>query len=147
MAQQFAQGFALLVGVGQSAYAPWSLPVTVKDAQAIRAVLTDPQLCAYPADHVRLLHDEGATRAAILDGLDWLAQQVAADLHATAIVYFSGHGWLKKRSNRYFLIPHDIEPHDIPKSGLSAEALTGALRRVKAERLLVIIDCCHAEGM
>jgi esterase/lipase superfamily enzyme len=147
MSERFAQGYALLVGVGQSTYAPWSLPVTVKDAEAIQAVLIDPTLCAYPAEHVRLLHDEGATRASILKGLEWLAKQVAGDRRATAVVYFSGHGWLKKRLNHYFLIPHDIDPYDIPASGLSAEAFTSALRKVKAERLLTIVDCCHAEGM
>jgi hypothetical protein len=39
--------------------------------QALRAALVDPQLCGYPDDteHIRLLHDQGATRQAILDGL------------------------------------------------------------------------------
>src|SRR5271165_3479883 len=110
MAESFAQGYALLVGIGQTDYEKWSLPVTVKDAQAIRAVLTDPGLCAYPDDHVHILHDQGATRDTILEGLDWLAQRVAAEAHATAVVYFSGHGWLKKRPSRYFLIPHDVDP-------------------------------------
>ncbi len=149
MAETFAQGYALLIGVGQSAYAPWSLPVTVKDARAIRAVLVDPSLCAYPEDgrHVHLLHDEQATGEAILEGLDWLAREVATEPGATAIVYFSGHGWLEEPTGRYFLIPHDVEPHDIPGSAIPAEAFIEALRRVKAERLLAIVDACHAEGM
>ena len=73
MPNAFTHGYALLVGVGQSAYPPWSLPVTVKDIQAIRAILTDPHR-AYPGDdrHIRLIHDKTATRAAILDGLAWL---------------------------------------------------------------------------
>jgi uncharacterized caspase-like protein len=147
MAEAFSQGYALLVGVGQSAYTPWSLPVTVKDAQAIRAVLTDPSLCAYPDDHIRLLHDEQATRHAILEGLDWLARQVAAEPHATAVVHFSGHGWLEEPTGRYFLIPHDVDPLDIPGSAVPAEAFIEALREIKAERLLTIVDACHAEGM
>ena len=53
-----------------------------------------PGLCGSPADHIRLLHDADATRQAILDGLAWLAGQAAADGDATAVVYFSGHGWL-----------------------------------------------------
>jgi hypothetical protein len=147
MAATFSQGYALLVGVGQSAYTPWSLPVTVKDARAIRAILTDPNLCAYPDDRIRLLHDEQATRKAIVDGLDWLARQVAAEPHATAVVCFAGHGWLEEPTSRYFLIPHDIDPLDIPGSALPAEAFIEALRKVKAERLLTIVDACHAEGM
>jgi hypothetical protein len=147
MAETFAQGYALLIGVGQSAYAPWSLPVTVKDARAIRAVLTDPGLCGYPEDHVRVVHDRQATRTAILDGLDWLARQVAVDPRASAVVSFAGHGWLEATAGRYFLVPHDIDPLDIPGSALAAEAFIAALRQVKAERLLAIVDACHAEGM
>ena len=77
MPNAFTHGYALLVGVGESAYLAWSLPVTVKDTQAIRAILTDPNLCAYPGDdrHIRLNHDKTATRAAILDGLAWLKAQ------------------------------------------------------------------------
>ena len=37
----------------------WSLPVTVNDARAIQAILTDPGLCTYLDDHVQILHDEG----------------------------------------------------------------------------------------
>jgi uncharacterized caspase-like protein len=148
MTETFSQGYALLIGVGQSAYAPWSLPVTVGDARAIRDVLIDPNHCAYPDDgrHVHLLHDELATRDAILEGLEGLAQQVAADPQATAVVYFSGHGWLEEPAGRYFLIPHDVS-FDIPGSAIPAEMFIEALRRVKAERLLAIIDACHAEGM
>jgi esterase/lipase superfamily enzyme len=147
MAEIFAQGFALIVGVGQTHYEKWSLPVTVKDAQAIQTVLTDPGLCAYPDEHVRLLHDQGATRDAVVEGLDWLAQQVSAEPHATAVVYFSGHGWLQKRRSSYYLITHDVDPLDIAGSAIPAESFIKSLRHVKAERLLTIIDCCHAEGM
>ena len=147
MSNAFPHGYALLIGVGASAYTPWSLPVTVKDVQALRAVLTDPTLCGYPADHIRLLHDAGATRQAILDGLGWLARQVAADGDATAVVYFSGHGWLNEATGRYYLIPHDVEPFNLAGSALAAETFTEALRKVSARRLLVLMDCCHAAGM
>ena len=71
MPNLFTHGYALLVGVGESAYPKWSLPVTVKDAQALQDILTDANLCAYPddGDHIRLLHDDGATRNAILDAI------------------------------------------------------------------------------
>lgn len=55
----------------------------MRDVQALAAALTDPDLCAYPEAHLRLLHDAGATRQAILDGLAWLAAQAAADPDAT----------------------------------------------------------------
>ena len=149
MAQTFSHGYALLVGVGATAYSPWSLPVTVKDVQAVKKVLTDPALCGYPDDnkHVRVLHDQTANRSAIVDGLNWLKVQAAADAEATAVVFYSGHGWLDHANGRYYLIPHDVKPHNIPDSALPAEDFTAALGEVKARRLLAIIDSCHAQGM
>jgi hypothetical protein len=145
----FTHGYALLVGVGETAYPKWSLPVTVKDVRAIRSILTNPNLCAYPDDegHIRLLHDDGSKRSDILDGLAWLKEQAAADPEATIVVYYSGHGWLDSSTGGYYLIPHDIEPFDIPGSALAAQAFTEALRGIPARRLLVFIDSCHAEGM
>lgn len=149
MADTFAHGYALLIGIGESAYPKLSLPVTVKDIQALHAVLIDPALCAYPNDaqHIRLLHDKDATRNAIMDGLRWLQQQSAADPQATVIVYYSGHGWLEQTQNRYYLLQHDIDPFDLSDSALAATEFTDALRQIQAQRLLVIIDSCHAAGM
>ena len=149
MSDTFSHGHALLIGVGQSDYDFWSLPVTVKDVHAIRAILTDPNLCAYPDDdrHIRLLHDQAATRSAILDGLAWLKTQVASDPEATALVYYSGHGWLHEPTGKYYLIPHDVRPFNIADSALPGQDFTDALRQIRAKRLLVMIDCCHAEGM
>jgi hypothetical protein len=149
MADQFAHGYALLVGVGACVYPKWSLPVTVQDVRALRSILTDANLCAYPDDdaHVRVLHDGRATRSGIVDGLAWLEAQAAADPEATALVYFSGHGWLERSTGRYYLLPHDLEPFDIPGSALAAQAFTAALRQIVARRLLVFVDSCHAEGM
>ena len=149
MPNAFTQGYALLVGVGESAYPAWSLPVTVKDIQAIRSILTDPNLCAYPGGdrHIRQIHDKTATKAAIVDGLAWLKAQAAADPDATAVVFYSGHGWLDQSTDQYYLIPHDVEPYDVANSALPAQEFRDALREIKAKRLLVMIDCCHAEGM
>ncbi|WP_088243831.1 caspase family protein [Calothrix rhizosoleniae] len=149
MFNTFTHGYALLIGVGESAYPKWSLPVTVKDIQAIRDILIDPNFCAYPNNqqHIRLLNNSSATRRDILDGLTWLNNQAYADPQATVIVYYSGHGWLDQATQLYYLIPHDVKPFDIPNSALSASDFTNGLRQINSQRLLVIIDCCHAEGI
>jgi hypothetical protein len=149
MSPSFPHGYALLIGVGESAYPQWSLPVTTKDMQALRGVLSDPSLCGYPDDenHIRLLHDRGATRQTILDGLAWLREQACADQDATAVVFYSGHGWIDKSTGRYYLIPHDVKPFDIAGSALPGTEFTAALRATRAKRLLVFIDSCHAAGM
>ncbi len=149
MTETFNHGYALLIGVGESAYSKLSLPVTVKDTQALYAALVDPNLCAYPdnEDHIRVLNDKKATRSAILEGLNWLKTKAEADSEATVLVYYSGHGWLETSSNNYYLLQHDIEPFNMSGSALSSEDFTNALREIKPDRLLVILDCCHAAGM
>ena len=63
------------------------------------------------------------------------------------MVYYSGHGWLDDSTGKYYLIPHDVEPFDIPNSALAADTFKQALQEIPAKRLLVIIDSCHAAGM
>ncbi|NJM22576.1 MAG: caspase family protein [Richelia sp. SL_2_1] len=146
---KFNNGYALLVGVGESAYSKLSLPVTVKDTQAIYAALIDPELCGYPDDkeHIRVLNNREATQAAILDGLNWLKEKAKSDPKATIFIYYSGHGWVDKDTQKYYLLQHDIKPTKLAKSALSAETFTSELRQIEAEQLLVVIDSCHAAGM
>ncbi|MGF1673354.1 MAG: caspase domain-containing protein [Rivularia sp. (in: cyanobacteria)] len=146
---KFNHGYALLIGVGESAYKPWSLPVTVKDTQAIYAALIDSELCAYPDNkqHIRVLNNQDATKANILDGLNWLKEKTIPDSEATIFIYYSGHGGVNEKTNNYYLLQHDVNPMKREKSALSAETFTQALRQIEAERLLVVIDSCHAAGM
>ena len=149
MGDKFTHGYALLIGVGESAYRDLSLPVTVKDTQAIYAALIDPELCAYPDDkeHIWVLNNEDATKTAILGGLNWLKEKAESDPNATVFVYYSGHGLVDKKTNHYYLLQYDIKPNKLASSALSAETFTDALRQIQAERLLVVIDSCHAAGM
>ncbi|MGG6269090.1 caspase family protein [Leptolyngbya sp. AN03gr2] len=147
MLQTFAHGYALLVGIGQCADSRLSLPVTVNDIQALQQILVNPDLCGYPDSHLRSLHDQNATKQSILNGLQWLKAQAEADPEATVIVYYSGHGWLDTSDQSYYLLPHDLNPYAWKDTAIAAEIFNTALRQIPAKRLLVILDCCHAQGM
>jgi hypothetical protein len=149
MSDKFTHGYALLIGIGESRYSPFSLPVTVKDTQAIYAALIDRELCAYcnEKEHIRVLNNQEATKKGILEELNWLKEQSANNHNATVFVYYSGHGFLDKNTQHYYLLQHDIKPNQLASSALAAETFTDALRQIKAERLLVVIDSCHAAGM
>lgn len=149
MPDKFDHGYALIVGVGESSYPKLSLPVTVKDGEALRSTLINPNLCAYQddPDHIRFLHDAKATGKAILDELGWLKNLADANPEATVLVFYSGHGWVDEKIGKYYLIPHDIDPFDLAGSALDAQVFTQAIRNIKARRLIVFIDSCHAEGM
>jgi HEAT repeat protein len=136
--QFFEHGYALLIGVGAD------LPVTTRDAWGLREILTDPGRCAYLPDNVELLTEKKATRQGILNGLEWLLNMTEKDSQATAIIYFSGHGGFMPD---YHLVPFGYDDEDFEKTAISGAEFTGLLKAIKAQKLLVLLDCCHAGGI
>ncbi len=148
MTETFKQGYALLIGVGECEETRLSLPVTVKDTQAIYAALIDTDLCDSSEENIQILNNKEATKVNILEGLTWLQEKAENDSEATIFIYYSGHGGVEKDGS-YYLIPNDYDSlEDEPlKTAVSAEELTKALRKINAQRLLVVIDSCHAAGI
>lgn len=142
MSSQFTPGHALLVGVGGS-----DLPHTVDDAVGLAAILRDPGRCAYPPPQVHLLTGEQATRPAILSRLAQLAQET--DETATLLVYFSGHGYQVTASigQAYYLLPHGYDVARLSQTAISGQELGQALLAIPHQKLLLLLDCCHAGGL
>ena len=151
MSDQFSNGYALLIGVNESYVAGWALPDVAGDITALARVLTHPQRCAYPQDNIRLVMSKEATRAGIMEGLKWLKERLQArtSAGATPVVYYTGHGWRDKDASPadFCLIPYDIQADMIKFSALPAAAFAEAVGNLKPERLLAVLDCCHAAGM
>lgn len=135
MSAVFSLGYAVVIGIGAD------LPVTLDDAAGVAQLLHDSNRCAYPSDQVRLLTGEDAHRDAVLSALDWLAATAVPD--ATALVYFSGHG---VETPDYYLMPYGYDLGNLVGTAIPAPLFTDRLRAVRAKRLLVLLDCCHAGG-
>jgi uncharacterized caspase-like protein len=89
---------------------------------------------------VRILLDGSATRAALLAALAELARQVTSD--DTVVVFFSGHG--ARVGDAAYLLPYDTRVDDLAASAVRSSEFTAALNRIRAARLLVLLDCCHS---
>jgi uncharacterized caspase-like protein len=146
MSERFNHGYALLIGVDENDVPAWALPDVRKDVGALQQVLTHPERCAYPPDNVQTLAGPDATRQGILDRLDWLSERVQADADATAVVYFTGHGW-RSDAGEFYLIPRDVRQGQLSARALRAADLAAAIDALRPQRLLVLLDCCHAGGM
>lgn len=141
---QFNNGYALLIGVGGN------LPVTAKDAIALSDRLQDPSRAGYPSKQVQLLVNDHANRKGILKAFEELGLQTQNNPDATVVVYFSGHGGLIERPNsdpEYFLVPHEYEPSRRNETAISGVEFTEKILAIKARKLLVFLDCCHAGGV
>lgn len=140
---QFTNGYALLIGVNENQPGFRSLPDVLKDITALRNVLTDSQRCAYQPENIEVITGKKATKQGIINGVKWLADKVKqAGKSATGVIYYSGHG-----SENHYLIPYDVPEGGILTHGLKATDFAEAINQVKADRLFVVLDCCHAGGM
>ncbi len=148
----FAGGHAVVVGVaGYPKVSP--LPVTVlDDARDLRARLTDPATCGYPAGQVALLLNGQATRDGIRAALAGLVQRAGPG--DTAVVFFSGHGARLSdlrglgdlEGLAEYILPYDADLSDLPRTAISGDEMTALLRQIRAGRLLVLFDSCHSGG-
>jgi len=138
---------ALVIGVGAD------LPNTVNDANELARILQDPGRCAYPSANVVLMTESSKedadkpTRDNILKSLDELAATAVDD--STVIVYFSGHGYTVETSSgeNYFLMPLGYNVNQLRKTAISGREFAQKLAAIKAQRLLLLLDCCFAQGI
>ena len=128
MPATFAQGYAVVVGVGGD------LPATVNDATAVAGLLRDPGRCAYPESQVQLLTGEAATRERVLAALDALSQSTTPQ--STVLVYFSGHGL---ETPDYYLIPSRYDLADLASTAIPGALFTERLRAIGARKLLILL--------
>ena len=143
----FDHGYALLIGVDWNKYERLALPVVGKDIQRLAKILSHPDRCAYLPENIEVLTQEEATRENILGGLTRLGEKLTNDQsgNATAIVYFSGHGHLE-RTGESFLLPYDMG-FPVSLYGVPAKGFAEAIAALNPRRLMVVLDCCHAEAM
>lgn len=143
----FDNGYALVVGIANYLKVQKLPQIVLKDAQDVSVLLRNPEQCGYPVYQVRHLVDGMATANEIRNGLQWLAEQTGKD--DTAVFFFSGHGGRIENGPLVgnYLIPFDTDPQDLENTTIDSMELTTLLRNIKAGRLLVLFDCCHAGGI
>lgn len=131
---------ALIIGVGGN-----DIPQTVNDAEAIVNILTDTQKAAYPKDNVTLLTKNDATRLKVLNALKDLVVKTKTEEDATVVVYFSGHAGLF--GNTYYMLTDGYDMYNKPRTMINGDEFSYLINQIEAERLLVMLDCCHASGV
>src|SRR5262249_6069045 len=97
-----AKLFAVPVGVSDYADPALKLTYADDDARDLDTLLRAQMGRQYGNVETRLLVDDKATVANILDALTWLEQTAGPD--DTAILFFAGHG-LSDERQRFYLLP------------------------------------------
>jgi serine/threonine protein kinase len=140
-------GAAVLIGIGEYLHKEqvWPLLYAARDAEAMASVLFDPDVCGFPAQKVKLLTDQSASRDTVAHHLSkWLPEQArGAEI---AVIYFAGHGMIHRIGHRDegYLLPYDAEPDDIVTRGILMTDLARWIDAIDAGTVIVCLDCCHA---
>lgn len=121
--------WGVFVGVSDYSTNP-DLVYADDDAQGLYAALSP----VWGASHTKLLVDSVATRTTILNAISWMASN--ARPQDTVTFTFSGLG----------VAPGSICPSDFiaPSGGITTTQLANAFAAVKAQKILIILDCNYS---
>ena len=119
----------------------------MNDAKLMQNVLQ--RRFGFSPEGTRLLLDEDATRASILEGMNWLLEQAAAE--DVVVVHYSGHGAQIKDATgkRSGGLVSCIVPHDMtwdPPGPISYDEIREWLMRLTqvTPNVTLSFDCDHA---
>jgi len=133
--------YVLAIGVGKfkASQVP-PLGLTTKDSQDFVAAMRSQEGKQYRSVTVRLLNDDKATRAAVLEGLDWLQREVTQ--HDVGMLFIAGHG-ANDAKDGYFFVPYDFDPAAGARTGVTQATFKKAVEGL-AGRAYFFIDTCHS---
>jgi len=143
------QRWAVVIGISQ--YKDTRIPALLyadDDARAFHDWLLSPQGGAYSPERVRLLLDEQATAKNIRSALwDWASRAIAEDL---LVIYIAAHGTPSSPDTpeNLFIVPYDADHDSIASTGFPMWDIDTALKRfIKAKKVAIFADACHAAGV
>jgi len=99
----------------------------------------------YSSVETKVLLNSDASRAKILDGLQWLVDNVKQG--DVVMLFCSGHGFLDDRDN-FYIGSYEVDPERLRATAVSWREVVGILHEeLPACQRLVFLDACHAEGI
>ena len=138
-----SKAHALVVGIGARKQDSHLMNMTVTDAEMVTGELVSK--CRFSKKNIELLLEKEAVTSGVLQSLDKIAEDTLKTPADIFIFYFSGHGCVLK--GNYYLICNDTVDSDIEYGGIRADELVSKLQNINTQKMIVALDCCHAEGM
>ncbi|MFJ3921963.1 protein phosphatase 2C domain-containing protein [Streptomyces sp. NPDC090022] len=127
---------AVLIGVSAYDHLP-GLPAVRTNLADLRDQLRDPAVWGLPAERCHLVHDPAGGSAAIAPLRH--AVEAATD---TLVVYFAGHGLVDPDRGDLWLALPGTRPGEVD-TVMPYDWVRRELLRSRAERVLVVLDCCY----
>jgi hypothetical protein len=135
--------YLLAVGINTYKNPALNLNYAVPDAKGIAGFFRKEGRRLFKNVNIAEIYDEQATKASILSGLGRLQSTNPQD---AVVIYLAGHG--ENISDRWYFIPHELtfpeREADVMAKGISSEELKESIKKIKAQKILVLIDACKS---
>lgn len=148
--KQFEAGKKWAIVIGVNEYVDPTIPnlrFGVADAHLVADTLQ--KNCGYEEQRILRMTDDQPKRHLQplrtnmhIQVAEWLKKARPGD---TIFVYFSGHGFLDDRGQK-FLALGDCQRNALGLSSIRADELRDMLHQCSATQKLLVLDCCHAGG-
>jgi WD40 repeat protein len=132
--------YVLAVGISNYKNPDYQLGLAAKDAQDFVATFKKQKDLLYRDVEVKLLVNEQASRDAVLDGLDWLRNQVTAK--DVGMLFLAGHGETDP-DGRYYFLPYNADADKLRSTGVVFSEVRDTLANL-AGKALFFVDTCYA---
>ncbi len=137
------------VVVGINAYrSVRPLSYAVDDARAFYRILIEQN--QVPEENVLLLLDAEATLPQLRSAMGTHLKSRAGE-QDTVLIFFAGHGAAERDVSspdgdglEKYLLPVEADPSDLYASALPMREVSHIFRRIRAERLVFIVDACYS---
>lgn len=137
--------YVLAIGISNYKDATKRLRFAAKDAGDFVALAKGQAGGLYekviPYPRYEILRDEDATRAAILDGLEWIMGAVT-NTNDVAMVYVSGHG-MTTSDQRYRFLPYDYDENRVVATTIRDSDLQDYLTKIAGKKIF-FFDTCYS---
>lgn len=118
------------------------LTTCVKDVQDFKYVLLEKYF--FENDFITELINENATSINIQNELENYSQTL--NEKDSLIIYFSGHGGLKKSSDRGFWVPSDGHQENTT-NWIGNETILNLVSKINSKHIIILSDCCFATSL
>jgi WD40 repeat protein len=135
--------YVLAIGVSEYADRDFELKYAADDAEAVAKSFAEKSSTLFHKVETKVVINSDASRRGILEGLDWLKQQMTQ--RDVGIMFYAGHG-VKSNDGTFYLFPTDGENDQLDASAVSADQVKRFCQTIPG-RLLMLLDACHTGAL
>ncbi len=135
--------YILAVGINKYKNPALNLNYAEPDAKGIADFFKQKGTGLFKNVEIRDIYNEQATREIIISKLSQLQNTNPQD---AVLIYLAGHG--ENINDKWYFIPHELtypeREEDVKTKGISSDELSGLIKNIKAQKILVLIDACKS---